>query len=173
MVTLVYWVTLYNPDKHFLDFETLSGHLLIVVANVLDVSISDRPWRLLHVFHSIVLAGVFSLIYFLVGGLLLSFKVSLSSWLSSTASLIFYIHTVPMELTAQINGFKFLFNTLVKSLTGLNLEITIRDKIPFNIGTFAKISDDIQHALEATPLKLLSLLIFGSVFIFLFLSRIL
>ena len=68
------------------------------------------------------------------------------------------VQTVPMELAVQINGLKFLFNTLVKSLTGLttveeihselnqmveNLEITVHDKIPFNIGTFAKISDDI------------------------------
>ena len=71
MITLVYWITLYTPDRHFLDFENFSGHLLIAVANVLDVFISDRPWRLLHVFHSIVFAGVFvifSLIYFLVGG---------------------------------------------------------------------------------------------------------
>ena len=34
-----------------------------------------------------------------------------------------------------------------------NLEITVCDKFPFNIGTFAKISDDIQHALEAMPFK--------------------
>ena len=73
-----------------------------------------------------------------------------------------------MELAVQINGLKFLFNTLVKSLTGEttlekihpelnqmveNLEITVRDEIPFNIGAFAKISDDIQHALEAMPFK--------------------
>jgi len=71
MITLVYWITLYTPDRHFLDFENFSGHLLIAVANVLDVFISDRPWRLVHAIHPIMFGGVFgifSFVYFLVGG---------------------------------------------------------------------------------------------------------
>ena len=36
-----------TPDRHSLDCENFSGHLLTTVANVLDVFISDRPWRLL------------------------------------------------------------------------------------------------------------------------------
>jgi len=71
MITLVYWIALYTPERHYLDFENFSGHLLIAVANLLDVFISDRPWRMLHAIHSIIFGGVFgvfSIIYFLAGG---------------------------------------------------------------------------------------------------------
>jgi len=71
IISLVYWTALYNPDRHYLDFENFSGHLLIAAANMLDVFISDRPWRMLHAIHPIIFAGVFgvfSFIYFLAGG---------------------------------------------------------------------------------------------------------
>jgi len=71
MISLVYWTALYNPERHYLDFENFSGHLLIAVANVFDVFISDRPWRILHAIHALIFGGVFgifSFIYFLAGG---------------------------------------------------------------------------------------------------------
>jgi len=71
MITLVYWIALYTPERHYLDFENFSGHLLIAVANLVDVFISDRPWRMLHAIHPIIFGGVFgvfSFIYFLAGG---------------------------------------------------------------------------------------------------------
>jgi len=71
MISLVYWITLYNPGRHYLDFENFSGHLLIALANLLDVFISDRPWRMVHAIHPIIFGGVFgifSFIYFLAGG---------------------------------------------------------------------------------------------------------
>jgi len=71
MITLVYWITLYTPERHFLDFENFSGHLLIALFNVVDIFISNRPWRLLHFVHPIIFGGIFgifSVIYFLAGG---------------------------------------------------------------------------------------------------------
>lgn len=71
MISLVYWTALYNPERHYLDFENFSGHLLIAVANVCDVFVSDRPWRMLHAIHALIFGGVFgifSFIYFLAGG---------------------------------------------------------------------------------------------------------
>jgi len=71
MITLVYWAALYNPERHYLDFENFSGHLLIAVAHVLDVFVSDRPWRMMHAIHAIIFGGVFgifSFVYFLAGG---------------------------------------------------------------------------------------------------------
>jgi len=71
MISLVYWTALYNPDRHFLDFENFSGHLLIAVACLVDVFISDRPWRMIHAIHAIIFGGVFgifSFLYFLAGG---------------------------------------------------------------------------------------------------------
>ena len=71
IISFVYWITLYRPDRHYLDFENFSGHLLIAVVNVFDIFISNRPWRLIHAFHAILfggLFGLFSLLYFLVGG---------------------------------------------------------------------------------------------------------
>jgi hypothetical protein len=62
---------LYNPERHFLDFENFSGHLLIAVACLVDVFISDRPWRVIHAIHPIIFGGVFgifSFFYFLAGG---------------------------------------------------------------------------------------------------------
>ena len=71
MITLVYWITLYTPERHYLDFENFSGHLLIAVVNCVDLFISNRPWRLLHAIHPIIFGGVFgifSFVYFLAGG---------------------------------------------------------------------------------------------------------
>ena len=67
----VYWVTLYNPDRHNLDFENFSGHGLVSLLCVLDVAVSARPWRLLHAAHPVLYAtlfGAFSLVYHLCGG---------------------------------------------------------------------------------------------------------
>ena len=67
----VYWVTLYNPDRHNLDFENFSGHGLVSLLCVLDVAVSARPWRLLHAAHPVLFAtlfGAFSLVYHLCGG---------------------------------------------------------------------------------------------------------
>ena len=64
-------MTLYTPERHYLDFENFSGHGLIAVCCLLDVAVSDRPWRLTHVLHPVLfggLFGAFSLIYFLCGG---------------------------------------------------------------------------------------------------------
>ena len=45
----------------------------------------------------------------------------------NTGYFIKQVQTVPMELAVQINGLKFLFNTLVKSLTG----VTTLEKLLF------------------------------------------
>lgn len=71
LICLVYWCALYSPHKHQLDFENFSGHLLTSVACVLDVWISDRPWRLSHALHPILFGavfGVFSLIFHFLRG---------------------------------------------------------------------------------------------------------
>ena len=71
LITLVYWSALYTPEKHVLDFENFSGHLLICVSCVLDVWISDRPWRLSHALHPILYGsvfGVFSLAFHFLKG---------------------------------------------------------------------------------------------------------
>jgi len=71
MITIVYWTLLHNPLRHYLDFENFSGHLFIGLAVILDVFISDRPWRLRHCVHPIlfsVIFCIFSLFYYLAGG---------------------------------------------------------------------------------------------------------
>ena len=68
---LVYWATLYTPDRHYLDFENFSGHGLIAASCLIDVAVSDRPWRIVHVLHPVLFSacfGAFSLVYFLCGG---------------------------------------------------------------------------------------------------------
>lgn len=71
MISLVYWLTLHNPDRHLLDFENFSGHLIIALLNIVDVFISNRPWRLEHAAHPVLFStmfGSFSFLYHLVGG---------------------------------------------------------------------------------------------------------
>ena len=70
LITLVYWTALYTPEK-VLDFQNFSGHLLICLSCLLDVWVSDRPWRLSHALHPILYGsvfGVFSLAYHFLQG---------------------------------------------------------------------------------------------------------
>ena len=71
LISLVYWCTLYTPQRHKLDFENFSGHLLIALACLLDVWVSSRPWRLSQALHSIIFGavfGMFSIVFHLFRG---------------------------------------------------------------------------------------------------------
>ena len=71
LVALVYWIAVheYIPDKSSLaTFVTYDTHLFIVLISILDVIVSARPWRLAHVYLSVVLCSVyifFQMIYIL------------------------------------------------------------------------------------------------------------
>ena len=71
LVALVYWIAVheYIPDKSSLaTFVTYDTHLFIVLISILDVILSARPWRLAHVYLSVVLCSVymfFQMIYIL------------------------------------------------------------------------------------------------------------
>lgn len=70
LISLVYWTALYTPEK-VLDFQNFSGHLLICLSCLVDVWVSDRPWRLSHALHPILYGsvfGVFSLAYHFLQG---------------------------------------------------------------------------------------------------------
>ena len=58
----VYWITLYNPERHLLDFENFSGHGMISGLCLLDLGISARPWRLRHAAHPVMFGAVFGVI---------------------------------------------------------------------------------------------------------------
>jgi len=71
VITLVFWIALYTPERHPLDFENFSGHLLTAVASLVDVFVSDRPWRMGQVLHVMLFGGVFgvfSFTYTMLGG---------------------------------------------------------------------------------------------------------
>jgi len=59
LCSAVYWPFLYNQEP--LSFHNISGHGLITIINILDVLISDRPWRCLHAYQ----VQLFCLIYVL------------------------------------------------------------------------------------------------------------
>ena len=71
LVALVYWMAVheYMPDKSSLaTFVTYDTHLFIVLITILDVTVSGRPWRLAHVYLSLVLCSLyifFQMIYIL------------------------------------------------------------------------------------------------------------
>jgi len=58
LCTIVYWIFLYD-DKITLDVDNISGHILISFINFVDIFVSQRPWRVLHVYH----AQLFCLVY--------------------------------------------------------------------------------------------------------------
>ena len=71
LISAVYWGALYTPEKHQLDFENVSGHLLIAAVCLLDVWVSDRPWQLSHASHPIIFGAgftLFSLVFHFLGG---------------------------------------------------------------------------------------------------------
>ena len=57
LCTIVYWGFLY--DGREFDVDNVSGHILISLINILDVFISHRPWRCLHLYH----VQLFCLVY--------------------------------------------------------------------------------------------------------------
>ena len=57
LCTIVYWGFLY--DNQYIDMDNVTGHILVSLINILDVFVSDRPWRCLHVYH----VQLFCLVY--------------------------------------------------------------------------------------------------------------
>jgi len=71
VVTLVYWILLYTPERHYLDFENFSGHGMSLLFCLLDMIVTEKPWKLWHAVHPVgfgIIFGAFSLIYHLCGG---------------------------------------------------------------------------------------------------------
>jgi len=58
LCTIVYWVFLYDTE-HTLDVDNISGHILISLINVVDIFVSQRPWRVVHVYQT----QLFCLVY--------------------------------------------------------------------------------------------------------------
>jgi len=58
LCSIVYWVFLYDHN-HILDVDNISGHILIFLVNIIDIFVSQRPWRVLHVYH----VQLFCLVY--------------------------------------------------------------------------------------------------------------
>jgi len=60
LCTLVYWPFIYRPE-HGLSLENLVGHGVITGINIMDVFISSRPWRCLHVYQTQLFCLTYSL----------------------------------------------------------------------------------------------------------------
>lgn len=58
LCTIVYWVFLYD-EEHTLDVDNISGHILISLINTVDIFVSQRPWRVVHVYQT----QLFCLVY--------------------------------------------------------------------------------------------------------------
>lgn len=67
----MYWSVIYDDTKDELDFVNLATHASNSVFMFIDVIIVAYPVRLLHVLQPLVFAisyGVFTIIYYFVGG---------------------------------------------------------------------------------------------------------
>ena len=73
-VTMVYWSVLFDPNKKRTPlevYENYDTHLFQTVVTLLDIVISERPWRFCHAIYPELLALVylvFNVIYVVLGG---------------------------------------------------------------------------------------------------------
>lgn len=71
LITAMYWLIIYDSEKHAIDAKNILSHVLNAVAMFLDLIIVGHPVRLAHFVQPLVLGVVYCLfnyIYYLAGG---------------------------------------------------------------------------------------------------------
>lgn len=71
LITVMYWLVIYDSEKHAIDAKNILSHVLNAVMMFLDLIIVGHPVRLIHFIQPLTLGVIYCLfnyIYFLAGG---------------------------------------------------------------------------------------------------------